>query len=97
MGFASLYPSYEFAIKHAWPPNNSLAAPGLDEAGGAFGPCNSTQSKANEDTNEHNGRPIAVNASPYATQKRGSDQHSSESENDSTKREAHQSREQGDQ
>ena len=71
-----------------------LSAPGFDEANGCCSPCNSTQTKANQDSEQHDDAPVAVKTSPHVTEKQSPDPHSRVSKHGCSKREARQGCEQ---
>jgi hypothetical protein len=77
--------------------HHALMAEGPGEADGSFGACNAAQSDAHQRCNEHDERPIAVNASRRETQKLDPDEQSRESKDGCSKRKADQSCEQDNQ
>jgi hypothetical protein len=77
--------------------HHALMAEGPGEADGSFGACNAAQSDAQQGSSEHHERPIAMNASRRETQKLDPDEHSRESKDGCSEREADQSCEQDNQ
>ena len=67
--------------------------PGLDEAEGSYGTCNTTQTETHKRSEEDDDGPITVNTCGYVREKQHPDQPSRVSKHGCSKRETHQARE----